>query len=163
MAIKIRTGLLMYRFGKEGLEIFLVPSSDTAESTDKETSWDFPNGQVHNDEDSFKMVEKEFEEGKGITAHEEGFILLDEIQGANDEVVKAWAFDGEKNDFELPLQQILGKRESRFRLRRKHRYIAENGAYFVLKEAVKKVFPEKVAMIKELQDILSSRNMLKYL
>ena len=160
MAIKICTGLLMYRFGKEGLEIFLVPPENSLEENEADSSWDIPKGLIHNDENSFKMAKKEFEQ---INQNEEDFILLDEVQFNKDEVVKAWAFDGDENDFELPLQHILGKRESRFRLRRKHRKIMENGAYFVIKEAVKKVFPEQVSMIKELQDILSSRNMLKYL
>lgn len=149
MSIKESAGLLMYRYGKQGLEIFLI---NQTEKKGDEVSWEIPKGYL-------KELKKS---DNGLT--DQDFIALEEIQNSEQEMMKSWAFEDESNEyFELPLQAILGKNESPLQLRRKHKYIMEKGCYFVFKEAVKKVFPEQVDQIKELQEILTVRNMIKYI
>lgn len=142
MKTKESTGICVYRFGDQGLEVFLVkPENEINEN------WEIPDGFLT------EAIEKDFD-----------FIRLDDVI-KNDETTGAWAFEdaSEKDTFNLPLKRILGKTESPFQLRRKHKYLTDNGCYFVIKEAIKKVFPEQVVLLKELQEVLRDRNMIKYI
>lgn len=149
MSINESAGILMYRYGKEGLEIFLV---NQAEKKGDDVNWEIPKGYL-----------KELKKSSN-NLNDQDFIALEEIKNSEQETMKSWAFEDESEDsIELPLQFILGKSESPLQLRRKHKYVMDKGCYFVFKEAIKKVFPEQVSQIKELQEILTVRNMIKYI
>jgi len=142
MKTKESTGICVYRYGDQGLEVFLVkPENEINEN------WEIPDGFLTD------FVEKDSD-----------FIRLDDVLNANEFSV-AWAFEDESEQevFDLPLKRILGKTESPFQLRRKHKYLMNNGCYFVIKEAIKKVFPEQVVLLKELQEVLGDRNMIRYI
>lgn len=141
MKTKESTGICVYRFGDQGLEVFLVKPENV-----NDENWEIPDGFLTD------AVEKDFD-----------FIRLDDV--INSDITGAWAFEdeSEKDTFNLPLKRILGKTESPFQLRRKHKYLTDNGCYFVIKEAIKKVFPEQVVLLKELQEVLRDRNMIKYI
>jgi len=139
MKTKESTGICVYRFGDQGLEVFLVkPENEVNEN------WEIPDGFLT----------------KSVDQDSEG-IRLDDVTNTNNEVKSAWAFEdeSEKEVFDLPLKRILGETESLFQLRRKHKYLMDNGCYFVIKEAIKKVFPDQVTQLKELQEVLRDRNM----
>ncbi len=159
MSNKVSAGLLMYRYGNDGLEVFLVKPTV---GEGKEANWEMPKAYVEEEENSLSVAKREFAVETGIKLVAQELIPLDDIHRSS-ELVKAWAFeDATRGDgFELPLQSLLGKNESPLQLRRKHKYLMDKGCYFVMKEAVKKVFPEQVAQIKELQEILTVRNMIK--
>lgn len=153
----VRAGLLMYRYGNEGLEIFLV--NDEAEASEEKENWSIPNGSVRMDENSFNAAKREFARETGIEPEVEDFIDLDCVE-CQDGKVKAWAFE-ETDAPELPFTKIKPN-ESPLRLRRKHKLLVEKGAWFCAKEAVKKVFPAEVELIKELRDVLNERNQAGY-
>jgi len=142
MKAKESAGICVYRFGDQGLEVFLVkPENEINEN------WEIPDGFLTKEVDT-----------------DTDFIRLDDVN-SNDEIKSTWAFEveGEKEVFDLPLKRLLGETESPFKLRRKHKYIMDNGCYFVIKEAIKKVFPDQVVQLKELQEVLRDRNMVKYI
>jgi len=144
----------MYRYGKQGLEVLLV--NDPEENA----NWRIPNGKVHGDESSFQAARREFAQETGLEPEGEEFIPLECVQ-CGDSEIEAWAFENEELA-DLPLRHIL-KTESPLRLRRKHKMLMEQGAWFCTKEAIKKVFPGEVELIKELLEILSDRNQAKYI
>jgi hypothetical protein len=43
----------------------------------------------------------------------------------------------------------------------KLQYIADHGAYFVMKEAIKRVLPNEYAVLHELKDVLMARNLVR--
>ncbi len=149
----VRAGLLMYRYGKEGLEVLLINEKG-------EETWSIPNGKINEAESSFTAAQREFIQGTGIEPEGEEFIALDCVE-CEDGKIKAWAFEEDNGVSDLPLRHIL-KTESPLRLRRKHKLLMEKGAWFCTKEAIKKVFPSEVELIKELLEILSDRNQAKY-
>ena len=153
----VRAGLLMYRYGKEGLEIFLV--NDEANISKEKENWCIPNGKVRMDENSFHAAKREFARETGIEPEVEDFIDLDCVE-CMDGKVKAWAFE-ETDAPDLPFNKIKPN-ESPLRLRRKHKLLMEKGTWFCTKEAVKKVFPAEVELIKELRDVLNERNQAGY-
>ena len=140
--------LLMYRYGTEGLEVFLVNSSEQSDGP----AWEIPATEISSGMSEQSSLEDSSEEiiHLGEEIHPEGMI-------------SGLAFEESEETFVLPLQSVLGKTESPLKLRRKSALLMEKGAFFCAKEAVKKVFPNEVAMIKELQEILSIRNIVKYL
>ncbi len=143
MKSKESTGICVYRFGDQGLEVFLVKPDNEINQ-----NWEIPDGFLS------EAIEKDFD-----------FIRLDDVTNTKDETTSACAFEDESEveTFDLPLKRILGKTESPFQLRRKHKYISDNGCYFVIKEAIKKVFPEQVVLLKELQEVLRDRNMIRHI
>ncbi len=147
----------MYRYGKEGLEIFLV--NDETETSKEKENWSIPNGKVRMDENSFYAAKREFVRETGIEPEVKDFIDLDCVE-CMDGKVKAWAFE-ETDALELPFNKIKPN-ESPLRLRRKHKLLVEKGAWFCTKEAVKKVFPAEVELIKELSEVLNERNQAGY-
>jgi len=153
----VRAGLLMYRYGKEGLEIFLV--NDETDTAEEKENWYIPNGEVRMDENSFHAAKREFARETGIEPEVEDFIDLDCVE-CQDGKVKAWAFE-EIDATDLPFNKIKPQ-ESPLRLRRKHKMLVEKGAWFCTKEAAKKVFPAEVELIKELRDVLNERNQAGY-
>ncbi len=154
----VRAGLLMYRYGKQGLEIFLV-NDQTTKSKENEC-WCIPNGKVNLDENSFHAAKREFARETGIEPDIEEFIDLNCVE-CKDGKVKAYAFE-ESDVSDLPFNKILTT-ESPLRLRRKHKMLVEKGGWFCAKEAVKKVFPSEVELIKELRDVLTDRNQAGYI
>jgi len=154
----VRAGLLMYRYGKQGLEIFLV-NEQASPSTEKEC-WCIPNGKVNIDENTFQVAQREFARETGIEPDIEEFIDLDCVE-CQDGKVKAYAFE-KSSVADLPFNKILIT-ESPLRLRRKHKMLVEKGTWFCTKEAIKKVFPSEVELIKELRDVLADRNQAGYI
>jgi len=154
----VRAGLLMYRYGKQGVEVFLVnePTTPTTENN----AWRIPNGKVNIDENSFRAAQREFMRETGVEPEIEEFIDLDCVE-CQDGKVKAYAFE-ENSVADLPFNKILTT-ESPLRLRRKHKMLVEKGAWFCAKEAAKKVFPGEVELIKELIEVLADRNQARYI
>lgn len=154
----VRAGLLMYRYGKQGLEIFLV--NDASTQAEEKECWCIPNGKVNVDENSFHAAKREFERETGIEPDIVEFIDLNCVE-CQDGKVKAYAFE-DSDVSDLPFNKILTT-ESPLRLRRKHKMLVEKGTWFCTKEAVKKVFPSEVELIKELRDVLTDRNQAGYI
>ncbi|MEM7103824.1 MAG: NUDIX domain-containing protein [Bacteroidota bacterium] len=148
-------GLLMYRYGENGLEVFLVNSGESEQ-------WEIPRGLAEEAENMLAAAQKAFSDETGMEPRIDEYIALQSVE-CDKEKIKAFAFEEADDSFELPLQHILGKTESPLQLRRKHHKLMNKGAYICAKDAVKKVFPNQVEMIKELQEILSVRNLIRYL
>ncbi|MEM6724938.1 MAG: hypothetical protein AAF598_12930 [Bacteroidota bacterium] len=139
--------VLLYRLGDQGLEIFLVPNQEGAES------WDLP---LHPAAANYWEATPNTEE--------EHVIQLDTVRcDRTQQDLNAIALEVPENEDQLPLVDLLGEQESPLKIRRRTKMLLDHGAYFCAKEAVKKVFPAQVKMIKELQEVVSSRNLLRYI
>ena len=63
--IKQSAGLLMYRFGDKGLEVFLVHPGGPYWAAKDEGAWSIPKGEYTENEDSLEAAKREFFEETG--------------------------------------------------------------------------------------------------
>ena len=84
-------------------------------------------------------------------------IELDPVRQENGEVEEAWAVEGDWHD--IPSLKSLLYDDALF-LKDKIKDM-EKGAFFVVKEAFKKVLPHQYQLLKELKEILADRNSTK--
>lgn len=133
--------LVVYRFHEKGLEVFLV-NSDLKNDPDV---WKLPNCDTVRLADKFEnedFIEIDIEEGKSqanrLIALEGDWHTMPSIRGLVKHDVKL-----AKNMVKEALPGI------------------DKGAFFAVKEVVKKLMPEEYKAIKELKEVLVDRNSVK--
>ena len=137
--------LVIYRINKKGLEIFLVKS----EEQEQQVNWQIPQGNlVPSPISSFNEIER--------------FIKLDPV-AEGDALHQAVAVECDWH--EIPSIRAMIKEDVRLVKAEIKQRIPEleQGTFFAVKEAFKKVLPHEYAMLKELKDILIDRNQAKYI
>ncbi len=129
--------IIIYRINKKGLEIFLVNSSDG--------NWEFP---------SCAELSKN---------SKEILIELDPVEGKDGQLEWACAVEGDWHD--IPSIRALVKEDVKIVADQLSQMLPEmeQGTFFAVKEAFKKVMPEQYAFLKELKDIILDRNQVKYI
>ena len=143
MSSKINAGLLLYRYQKEELEVYLVPSKDN--------NWQMPESATVENMESIEAVRHHFEALTGLHLNKEDMISLDLVEcmkTGKQFMAYALETDWEK----LPSNS-----------KRRRLLAANKGAYLAMKDAFKKVMPVQYALLKELQEVLSVRNLIRYL
>lgn len=143
MSFKVNAGLLLYRYQKEGLAVYLVPSTND--------NWQMPESATVENGESLEAIKNYIKDLTGLTLHREDMICLDLVQCV--ETGKKFMAYALETDWEkLPATS------------KRHRFLKANkGAYIVIKEAFKKVMPAQYALLKELKDVLSERNLIRYI
>ncbi len=129
MTKEIKQGVIFFRNSENGIEVFLVPGAN--------------DGELEIPTNAIKLENKDLSK------------VIETIELDDHSIL---AYEIEEDNWELPLQSILGKTESPLQLRRKHRTLMEKGTYYCIKSAIKKVFPNQVSQLKELHEILATRN-----
>lgn len=91
---KRSAGLLMYRRGENGVEVFLVhPGGPYWENKDL-ASWTIPKGEYVDGEEALDAARREFGEETGFVA-EGKFVELGSVRQAGGKIVTAWAVEGD--------------------------------------------------------------------
>jgi hypothetical protein len=136
--------VIVYRFHEKGLEIFLVNTGL------EEENWRIPFSEIA------KYPEKELEVG-----HQ--FIELEADQNPDGTKSITCAIEGDWHD--IPSIRKLLKEDIKLVTSKIDKVVPEleQGTYFAIKEAFKKVMPNEYKALHELKDILLHRNMLKNL
>ncbi|MEM9822293.1 MAG: hypothetical protein AAF985_14515 [Bacteroidota bacterium] len=130
--------LLIYRMQRKGLEVFLLNSKSNLKG-----QWGLPQGRLNNTLP------------KGQCS---GWIALDPV--SNQLVMEnAMAVECDWHDL-ICLQQLL--KEEQLMTRGKVSAV-EQGKYFLLKEAFKQILPHQYAFLKELKEIITVRNLIRYI
>lgn len=135
--------VIIYRFHKKGLEIFLV-NSDLENDPD---IWKLPKGNINTVSrgsytDSIQLESQKDEKGREV---------------------KTLAVEGEWHD--IPSLRGMLKHDVKL-VKSKLVEVApeaEKGGFFAVKEAFKKVMPDEYKALKELKSILRDRNLTKYI
>ena len=91
---RVSAGLLMYREGERGLEIFLAHPGGPFFANRDENVWSIPKGVPEEDEELMQAAEREFFEEVGLKPNGP-YIDLGSIKQKGGKVVHAWAFAGE--------------------------------------------------------------------
>lgn len=116
---KISAGLLMYRIREGKLEVFLAHPGGPYFKNKDDGYWGIPKGLIDPGEDPLQAAIREFKEETGITPQGD-FIPLGEVTQKSGKIVKAWAFEGEReetkgikcNTFEIEWPPKSGKKAS---------------------------------------------------
>jgi predicted NUDIX family NTP pyrophosphohydrolase len=94
MKTKLSAGLLMYRRGKDGIEVLLVHPGGPYFKNKDDGAWTIPKGEPGENEDLLTTAIREFQEETGI-APTPPFRTLESIRQKAGKVVHAWAFEGD--------------------------------------------------------------------
>ncbi len=129
--------LIIYRCHEKGLEVFLVNTGF------EEENWRIPFEEIA------KYPEQEFDNG---------IIPLDPLRENDGSMSSVVAVEGDWHD--IPSLRKLIKGDVKI-VASKLKFIADHGAFFAMKEALKKVLPNEYAVLHELKDILMARNQLR--
>ncbi len=137
MHVLDRVRLIIYRCHEKGLEVFLVNTGF------EEENWKIP-----------------FEEIAKYTGQDCDYkiIPLDPLQEHDGSMSNVLAVEGDWHD--IPSLRKLVKGDVKI-VASKIKFIADNGAYFAMKEALKKVLPNEYAVLHELKEILTVRNQIQ--
>ena len=147
MPVNEQVDVIIYRVGEKGLEVYLV--SHDAQSDPENIRWHAPSAQDNAPE---RMA---------------NFIELDPVTDANGDTRKAIAIEADWH--EIPSLRALMYEDYRVAKAKAKERIKnlipdmESGAFFAVKEALKRVMPEQYAYLKELKDILNDKNQTKYI
>ena len=129
--------LIIYRCHEKGLEVFLVNTGF------EEENWRIP----------FEEIAKY--SGKELDYR---IISLDPLHEHDGSVSNVFAVEGDWH--EIPSLRKLVKGDVKI-VASKIKFVADHGAFFALKEALKKVLPNEYAVLHELKEILTVRNQVQ--
>lgn len=138
--------IIIYRFQEKGLEIFLVNHNPDSADTDV---WMLPGGSP---ERKFQTV--------ALSANDK-VIELDPCMDRNGNLIPTYAIEGDWHD--IPSIRCLIKYDLKL-IKSKIRESFpgfDQGSYFGIMEAFRKVLPHEYAALKELKEILWDRNVLR--
>lgn len=88
------SGVLLFRFRNEILEVLLVHPGGPFWSRKEEISWSIPKGMIERDERPLDAAKREFSEETGF-AVDGNFIDLGQSRQSNKKVVHIWALEGD--------------------------------------------------------------------
>ena len=91
---RVSAGLLMYREGERGLEVFLAHPGGPFFANRDDGVWSIPKGVPERGESLLAAAEREFFEEVGLIPHPP-YIDLGSIRQKGGKLVFAWAFQGE--------------------------------------------------------------------
>ena len=143
MSVFDQVRLVIYRINKKGLEIFLI-------NTGSEEEWSIPKGKLKPESQQATMVDGD------------RFIQLDPVEYQDGSRRRTLAVEGDWH--EIPSIRAIIKQDVQIVKNQIRQHIPdlEQGAYFAIKETVKKVLPEEYKALKELKEILIDRNQARY-
>lgn len=90
----VSSGLLLFRRGPHGVEIFLAHPGGPFWARRDEGAWTIPKGLVDEGEDLLDAARREFREETGIDASGP-FVALGSVKQKAGKVVHAWAWEGD--------------------------------------------------------------------
>jgi len=148
MAKNQSAGLLLYRY-KTMLEVFLVHPGGPLWKNKDDTSWSIPKGEFDEGEVPLQAAIREFSEETGIVVSGK-FLELTPVVQKGGKKVFAWALEKnidvaaiQSNHFEMQWPPRSGKYQSFPEI--------DRGAWFTVKEAIKKINVMQAALIEELE------------
>ena len=153
---KVSAGLMMYRFRRGHLEVFLGhPGGPYFRRRDLGV-WGIPKGKVEEGEQLIETAVREFGEETGISLDgvkpERDFIPLEMVRLQSGKQVHAWAFRGNHPD-DQPIQSILYSIEWPPRSGREIEVPElDTGRFFPIWTARKKITPSQLPFLDRLEE-----------
>ena len=149
---KKSAGILAYREGVSGLEVFLMHPGGPFWKNKDLGAWSIPKGEIADNEDEKEAAKREFEEETGMKVDAD-LVPLKPIRQKNGKTVMAWAINQDidpskivSNLFEIEWPPKSGK----------HQQFPEmdRAEWFSVSDAREKIIAGQAALIDELEEIL---------
>ena len=145
---QISAGILLYRRGQGGPEVFLIHMGGPFWARKDASAWSIPKGLVAAGEDPLTAARREFREETGSEVDGD-FLPLTPIKQAGGKIVRAWALEGDidagstlSNTFKVEWPAGSG----RWRAYPE----ADKGAWFSVEEALEKIIAGQRLLLTEL-------------
>lgn len=142
---KTSAGLLLYRHGGDGLEVFLVHPGGPFWAQKDDGAWSIPKGEFEPGEDGLVAARREFTEETGFTASGD-FQPLTPLKQPSGKIVHAWAVQGDCDPALL--------RSNTFTFKGREFPEVDRAAWFGLTEAKRKLLPGQVGFLDQLRELL---------
>jgi len=139
---KTSAGLLLYRNGSDGLEVFLVHPGGPFWAHKDEGVWSIPKGEFEPGEDPLDAAKREFTEETGFTAAGD-FTPLSALKQPSGKIVHAWAVRGDADPARV--------RSNTFVFKGREYPEIDRAAWFNVAEARKKILRGQVGFLDELE------------
>lgn len=149
---KHSAGLLMYRRGSAGLEVFLVHPGGPFWAKKDLGAWSIPKGEYAPDEPAVDAAIREFQEETGFVVSGE-LVALGVIKQAGGKIVSAWAFAGDCDPAALVSNLCRLEWPPRSGAFRDFPEI-DRGAWFSLAAAAERILPAQRPFLSSLAAIL---------
>ncbi len=94
MAKKLSAGIVLYRKGEKGIEVFLVHPGGPFWAKKDDGAWSIPKGEYLEGEDPLTVAKREFYEETGTEVSGSG-VALTPAKQPSEKVIAAWAVEGE--------------------------------------------------------------------
>jgi len=137
-----KSNLVIYRLNEKGLEVFMVKKDEDA--------WDFPEGTA----EQVKTV---------AVGQDERFIALEPLE---EEGIFEQAYAVEADWHDIPSLKSILFHDLLFvkdTVKKMIPDMMERGTFVAVKDALKRVMPNKYKLLKELKEIITDRNSTKYM
>jgi predicted NUDIX family NTP pyrophosphohydrolase len=139
---KTSAGVLLFRHGRDGLEVFLVHPGGPFWVHKDDGAWSIPKGEFEPGEDPLAAAQREFTEETGFTAPGD-YQTLTPLKQPSGKIVHAWAVQGDCDPALL--------RSNTFTFKGREFPEVDRAAWFGLAEARKKVLPGQVGFLEQLE------------
>jgi predicted NUDIX family NTP pyrophosphohydrolase len=145
---QVSAGILLYRRGAQGLEVFLIHMGGPFWARKDAGAWSIPKGLMGEGEAPLAAARREFREETGSDVDGD-FVPLTPVKQAGGKVVQAWAVEGDidaagivSNTFTIEWPAGSGRRRSYPE--------ADKAGWFALDEARGKIVAGQAALLTEL-------------
>ena len=142
---KTSAGILFYRQGSDGLEVFLVHPGGPFWANKDDGAWSIPKGEFGPDEDPLAAARREFTEETGFVA-DGNFVPLAPITQPSGRVVYAWAVEGDCDPAQL--------RSNMFTFKGREFPEVDRAGWFSVAEARNKLLRGQVGFLDQLGELL---------
>lgn len=148
MTKKSSAGILLYRRGSSGLEVFLVHPGGPFWAKKDLGAWSLPKGEIEEGEEPLAAARREFVEETGF-AVEGDFRPLRPLKQKSGKTIVAWAVEGDCDPAELRSSMFSMEWPPRSG-RRQEFPEADRGAWFPLEEARQRIVAGQAPFLDEL-------------
>ncbi len=153
---RVSSGLLMYRMHGDNLQVLLAHPGGPFFRNKDEGAWSIPKGEIEPGEDKLEAAKREFAEEIGV-APTGPFIALSPVKQRGGKTVHAWAFLGDcdpsaivSNTFTMEWPPRSGRQMEFPEI--------DRAEFFNVAVARRKINAGQVALIDELEEILSRKS-----
>jgi len=151
--MRTSAGILLYRRGAAGTEVFLVHPGGPFWKGKDAGAWSIPKGEYTDGEEALEAAQREFREETGTTL-EGPFAELTPIKQKAGKLVKAWAVEGDidadaivSNTFRVEWPYKSGRWQTYPEV--------DEAAWFSIEAAREKINPAQAAFLDELLTLIS--------
>jgi predicted NUDIX family NTP pyrophosphohydrolase len=156
MTSKQSAGVLLYRFQKDTVEVFLVHPGGPFWSKKDAGVWTIPKGEFSNDEPALDAAVREFREETGHSL-KGPFQPLSPVRQKGGKRVFAWAAPGDldpkkivSNTFDIEWPRHSGKQQTFPEV--------DKGGWFSLADARRIINPAQIALLEELEETVFGKD-----